>query len=65
MNTQTFNLSLPKELVRAVDKQAKKEFSSSSDYVCKAVLNQANKKGKALGFRSEQQLYDYINRSAR
>lgn len=40
MSTQTFNLSLPKELVKELDKQAKKDFSSRSDYVRKAVINQ-------------------------
>jgi metal-responsive CopG/Arc/MetJ family transcriptional regulator len=40
MAVQTFNLSLPKELVKKLDAQAKKEFSSRSDYVRKAILNQ-------------------------
>ena len=59
MATQTFNLSLPKDLVTQLDLQAKREFSSRSDYVRKAIVNQlrseqmltgvferANKKGK-------------------
>lgn len=74
MSSQTFNLSLPKALVVQLDAQAKKEFSSRSDFVRKAVVNQlrteqaleavldrANKKGKALGITSEQQVYDIIN----
>ncbi|MES2971707.1 MAG: ribbon-helix-helix domain-containing protein [Patescibacteria group bacterium] len=40
MATQTFNLSLPKELVKKLDAQAKRDFSSRSDYVRKAILNQ-------------------------
>ena len=74
MNTQTFNLSLPKELVKQLDAQAKKDFQSRSEYVRKAILNQlrseqalkivldrANKKGKAAGITSEQQVYDRID----
>jgi metal-responsive CopG/Arc/MetJ family transcriptional regulator len=74
MSTQTFNLSLPKELVQKLDAQAKKEFSSRSDYVRKAVVNQlrteqaleaildhANQKGRRLGIKSEQQVYDIID----
>jgi metal-responsive CopG/Arc/MetJ family transcriptional regulator len=74
MSTQTFNLSLPRELVKKLDAQAKKDFSSRSDYVRKAIVNQlrteqaleavldlANKKGKRLGITSEQQVYDIIN----
>lgn len=73
MSTQTFNLSLPKELVKKLDSQAKREFSSRSDYVRRAIINQlqseqaleavldrANKKGKKLGIKSEQQVYDII-----
>ena len=73
MSTQTFNLSLPKELVNKLDSQAKREFSSRSDYVRRAIINQlqseqaleavldrANKKGKKLGIKSEQQVYDII-----
>ena len=40
MATQTFNLSLPKELVKKLDAQAKRDFSSRSDYVRKAIINQ-------------------------
>ncbi len=74
MSTQTFNLSLPKELVTQLDAQAKQEFSTRSDYVRKAILNQlkteqamqavfdrANKKGKQLGITSEQQVYNVID----
>ena len=73
MSTQTFNLSLPKELVEKLDSQARRGFSSRSDYVRRAIINQlqseqaleavldrANKKGKKLGIKSEQQVYDII-----
>lgn len=75
MSSQTFNLSLPKELVKKLDAQAKKDYSSRSDYVRKAIVNQlkseqvveaifdrANKRGKKLGIRTEQQVYDIINK---
>lgn len=74
MSSKTFNLSLPKELVDKLDEQAKKEYSSRSDYIRKAVLNQlraeqnitqifdnANAKGKQAGYTSEQQVYDAID----
>ena len=73
MSTKTFNLSLPEELVKKLDEQAKKDYSSRSDYVRKAILNQmrteqslervldrANAKGKEDGITSEQQVYDII-----
>lgn len=73
MSTKTFNLSLPQALVEALDKRAKSEYSSRSDYVRKAIVNQmrteaaleeiftrSNAKGKKLGIKSEQQVYDII-----
>ncbi len=74
MSSQIFNLSLPKELVQQMDKQAKRDFSSRSDFVRKAIVNQlraeqsiraifdrANQRGKDLGIVSEQQVYDIID----
>lgn len=74
MSSQTFNLSLPKELVDKLDEQAKRDFSSRSDYVRKAIVNQlrseqalievldrANKKGRKLGITSEEAVYDSIH----
>ncbi len=40
MASKTFNLSLPEELVESLDKQAKKDYSSRSDYIRKAIVNQ-------------------------
>ncbi len=73
MSTKTFNLSLPEELVAVLDAQAKKDFSSRSDYVRKSIVNQirseqnleslldrTNKKGAEAGIKSEQQVYDMI-----
>lgn len=47
MNTQTFNLSLPKDLVKIIDEQAKKDFSSRSDYIRKSLVAQLKKDGLA------------------
>lgn len=74
MSSQTFNLSLPRQLVAQVDDQAKRDFSSRSDFVRKAIVNQlraeqsaaaifdrANQRGKQQGITSEQQVYDIID----
>lgn len=74
MSTKTFNLSLPEELVKQLDTQAKKDFSSRSAYVRRAIVNQlrrernlkailddANAEGRRLGITSEQQVYDIID----
>lgn len=37
MNTQTFNISLPKELVKRVDELAKKEYRSRSSFIREAL----------------------------
>ena len=74
MNTQTLNISLPKQLVALVDKQAKQDFSSRSDFIRKALVNQlrseqsvakildgANARGRQQGIVSEQQVYDILS----
>ena len=73
MSTKTFNLSLPLELVKELDKRAKKDYSNRSEYIRRAVVNQmrteealeklldrTNKKGSNLGIKSEQQVYKII-----
>jgi metal-responsive CopG/Arc/MetJ family transcriptional regulator len=37
MNTQTFNISLPRELVKRVDQLAKKEYRSRSSFIREAL----------------------------
>lgn len=74
MASQTFNISLPQELVRQLDAHAQREFSSRSEYVRRAIVNQlraeqelqavfdrANERGRQLGFTSEEQVYDAID----
>lgn len=73
MASQTFNISLPRELVAQIDDQARRDFSSRSEYIRRAVVKQlrteqalyavfdrANARGRQLGYASEQQVYDTI-----
>ena len=73
MSTKTFNLSLPQTLLEKLDKRAKIDYSSRSEYIRKAIVSQmrteealenlfdgSNKKGAKLGITSEQQVYDII-----
>lgn len=75
MSSKTFNLSLPSELVDELDRRAKKEYTTRSDYIRRAVLNQlraeqtltavfdrANQKGKLAGYKSEEQVYREIDK---
>lgn len=39
MSTQTINISLPEDLVREIDKAAKVEFASRSDYIRQALVS--------------------------
>lgn len=38
MSTQTINISLPEELVKKIDRAAKEEFASRSDYIRQALV---------------------------
>lgn len=49
-NTQTFNISFPRELVRQIDKVAKRQFGSRSDFLRTAALEYIRK----------EQLWGYI-----
>jgi metal-responsive CopG/Arc/MetJ family transcriptional regulator len=40
MNSQTFNVSMPKQLVERIDAQTKRQGSSRSDFVRTAVRKQ-------------------------
>jgi len=39
MSTQIINLSLPKELVRKIDRAAKGQYASRSEYIRQAVVS--------------------------
>jgi metal-responsive CopG/Arc/MetJ family transcriptional regulator len=38
MSTQTINISLPQELVKKIDRAAKADFASRSDYIRQALV---------------------------
>lgn len=67
MQTQTFNISLPKELVKKVDEVAKREYRNRSELIRESVrrylkdvdeweqiFKSGEKTAKRLGIKSEQ-----------
>ncbi|MBI2196073.1 ribbon-helix-helix protein, CopG family [Candidatus Daviesbacteria bacterium] len=67
MQTQTFNIALPKELVKKVDKQAKKEYRNRSELIRESlriylqdmenwekIFAAGKKAGKKAGIKSEE-----------
>jgi metal-responsive CopG/Arc/MetJ family transcriptional regulator len=54
MSTQTINISLPEELVKKIDKAAKAEFASRSDYIRQALV------GKLNADRAQQDDWDLL-----
>ncbi|MBI3092722.1 MAG: ribbon-helix-helix protein, CopG family [Candidatus Levybacteria bacterium] len=67
MQTQAFNIVLPKELVKKVDAMAKKEYRNRSELIREAlrvylvkierweqILKAGKKYGKKLGIKSEE-----------
>lgn len=73
MNTQTFNISLPRELVKKVDKQAKEEYRNRSDFIREALIARLKEKdawnqifasfGKAAkkaGITTEEQVNELV-----
>lgn len=74
MAAKTFNVSFPRELVDLIDEQAARDFTSRSEYIRRAVVAQlraerevssvfdrANSRGRALGYTSEQDVYNAID----
>lgn len=74
MQTQTFNISLPEELVKKVDQRAKKEYRNRSELIREALrvyLNDAQewqaifgygeKMGKKMGIKSEEDVDKIVN----
>lgn len=73
MNTQTFNISLPRELVKRVDKVAKEEYRNRSDFIREALIARIREKeewkqifkagketAKRMGITSEKQVNDIV-----
>lgn len=69
MQTQTLNISLPKDLVKSVDMVAKKEYRNRSELIREALrvyladkqewkelLDYGKKVGKKMGIKSEEQV---------
>lgn len=67
MTTQTFNISLPRDLVTAMDTVAKQEYRNRSDFIREAVrvyladmmawnvlFSYGNKQAKTKNIRSEK-----------
>lgn len=67
MNTQTLNISLPKDLVKKVDELAKKEYRNRSELIREALrvylsdkkewndlLDYGKKVGKKMGIKNEE-----------
>lgn len=67
MQTQTFNIALPKELVKKVDEVAKKEYRNRSELIREAlriylknmeeweqIFEYGKKVGKKMGIKNEE-----------
>ena len=58
MSTQTFNISLPRELVEKADKQAKKEYKNRSELIREALrLYVSSSKDDFLELSQKQAAY--------
>ncbi|MBI4039080.1 ribbon-helix-helix protein, CopG family [Candidatus Daviesbacteria bacterium] len=73
MQTQTFNISLPKELVKKVDERAKKEYRNRSELIREALRIYMERKDswdrifkagervmKKMGIKSEDQINEIV-----
>ena len=69
MQTQTFNIALPKALVRAVDRQAQKEYKNRSELIrdllqkhlerkekWENIFAYGKRKAKEMGIKSEKDI---------
>jgi metal-responsive CopG/Arc/MetJ family transcriptional regulator len=54
MSTQTFNISLPEDLVKEIDKAASAEYASRSDYIRQALVS------KLKAERAQQDDWDLL-----
>ena len=74
MATKTLNIALDEKLINEIDETVRKDFSSRSEYFrrlalsdlerrrdWKSVLDTANVKGRKMGIRSEQQVYEILD----
>ncbi len=74
MQTQTFNIALPKELVKRVDGQAKKEYKNRSEFIREALrvylkdderweelFSYGKRMGKKAGIKSEKDVNKIVS----
>lgn len=74
MQTQTINISIPKKLLTAIDKRAKKEIRTRSELLREAtrvylrrtatwdnIFKYGRKKAKELGIKSEEEVYRIVD----
>ena len=74
MQSQTLNISLPKELVKKTDEAAKKVYKNRSEYIRDVLVKQLNKEsdweeifaegkkiGEKMGIKSEEDAYRIAN----
>jgi len=73
MATKTLNIALPEELIKEIDANIKKSYSSRSEYFRRLALKDLDRKqrwdaifaegkkiGKKMSITSEQQVYDML-----
>ncbi len=73
MQTQTFNIALPKDLVKKIDEVAKKEYRNRSEFIREAIwiylqrkegweriFAYGKKKAKEFNISSEKQVNDMV-----
>ncbi len=73
MSTQTFNIALPKELVKKVDELAKKEYRNRSELIREAlrvyiedkseweqIFRAGEKAMQEMGIKNEQEINDIV-----
>lgn len=55
MASRTINISLPEELVKEIDKAAKREYASRSDFIRQSVVSRIQARSNGL-----ESLWDYV-----
>ena len=78
MAVKTFNVSFPAQLADQIDKAAKEQFGSRSDFLraaairylreeqeWKELMAYGKKLGKAAGYQSEEEVADFITKQRR
>jgi len=74
MQSQTLNISLPKDLIKRVDELAKKEYKNRSELIREAlrgyvedkneweeIFEEGKKMGKKMGIKSEEDVYRIVD----